>query len=78
MLRLADLCVGERARILNLRGCCREYRQRLQVMGLTRGAEFTLVRVAPFGDPVEIRVRGGSVCLRKDEACGLLIERVGV
>jgi len=43
-------------------------------MGLTKGTEITLVRVAPLGDPVDIRVRGFSISLRKDEAQVLQLE----
>jgi ferrous iron transport protein A len=43
-------------------------------MGLTPGVELQVVRVAPLGDPVEVRVRGTSVSLRKDEAAALLVE----
>ncbi|KAF0138245.1 MAG: ferrous iron transport protein A [Rhodospirillaceae bacterium] len=45
-------------------------------MGLTPGTEFELTRVAPLGDPVEIRVRGMGLSLRKVEADMLMIERV--
>ncbi|OBS08522.1 Ferrous iron transport protein A [Acidihalobacter prosperus] len=45
-------------------------------MGLTLGAEFTVTRLAPLGDPVEIRVRGSALTLRKDEAAALRIERL--
>ncbi len=45
-------------------------------MGLTLGTEFTLVRIAPLGDPIEISVRGFSLILRKNEAKILKLERV--
>lgn len=44
------------------------YRRRLLVLGATPGVEFEVVRVAPLGDPVEIRVRGSLISVRKDEA----------
>ena len=43
-------------------------------MGLTPGTEFEVTRTAPLGDPVEIRVRGFDLSLRKDEAAILKIE----
>jgi ferrous iron transport protein A len=44
-------------------------------MGLTPGAEFVVTRYAPLGDPVEIRVRGFSLTLRRDEAAALQVEK---
>ena len=45
-------------------------------MGLTPGAELTVKRIAPMGDPVEISVRGCSLSLRKAEADALLVEKL--
>jgi ferrous iron transport protein A len=50
---------------------------RLMELGLTPGTEFKVTKVAPFGDPVEIDVRGTRICLRKAESCDFQIERVG-
>lgn len=50
--------------------------KRLQEMGLVEGTEFTVVKVAPLGDPVEIDLRGYRLCLRKGETAGLDIELV--
>ena len=43
-------------------------------MGLTKATQFTIVRRAPLGDPIEIRVRGFSLSLRKAEADALLVQ----
>lgn len=48
-------------------GINRSYRKKLLSFGFTRGIEFTILRVAPLGDPIEVRLRGFSVTLRKDE-----------
>jgi ferrous iron transport protein A len=50
------------------------YRRKLLSMGLTPGAELSVTRVAPMGDPVEIRVRGFALSLRRDEAAALSVE----
>ncbi len=42
---------------------------------MTRGTEISVERIAPMGDPVEIKVRGFALALRKDEASALLVER---
>jgi ferrous iron transport protein A len=51
------------------------YREKLLAMGLTKGTSFTVERIAPMGDPVEIHVRGFALSLRKEEASALLVER---
>ncbi len=49
-------------------------RRRLADMGVTRGVDVEVVRVAPLGDPIELKVRGYHLCLRKDEAVQVLVE----
>ena len=74
-LRLQDLSAGESAEVAGYAPGEAGYRDRLLAMGLTRGTSFTVVRVAPLGDPVEITVRGFSLSVRKDEAAVLLVRR---
>ncbi len=49
-------------------------RRRLMEMGLITGTEITLVRFAPLGDPVELRVRGYHLSVRKEEAKFIQVE----
>ena len=70
---LAELKVGERAKIADFT-LEAEIRQRLMEMGLTKGAECQVVRFAPLGDPVEVKVRGYHLSLRKSEANGILVQ----
>lgn len=65
---LKDLKPGARGRILSFSKEHPEYRRRLLMLGATPGTQFEVVRVAPLGDPVEIRVRGSFISVRKDEA----------
>ena len=48
---------------------------RLREMGLLPGTRLTLIRTAPMGDPLEIKVRGYNLTLRKTEADHILIEQ---
>ncbi|MBN2689744.1 MAG: ferrous iron transport protein A [Gammaproteobacteria bacterium] len=75
-MTLKDLAVGDKLRIVGFKNSNREYRRKLLIMGLTPGTEFTLTRVAPLGDPIEINVRGSSIILRKREADILKLEDV--
>jgi ferrous iron transport protein A len=73
-MHFSDLRIGHKARIVSLAGGDKVYRQRLISMGLLPGTEFTVSRIAPLGDPVEILVRGFALSLRKHEADILQIE----
>lgn len=72
--RLGDLSVGDRAVVVGFEKGPHSYRKKLLAMGLTRGTEFRVTRVAPLGDPVEIDLRGFSLSLRKDEAAAVYVE----
>ena len=63
---------GETAKITAISGEG-AIKRRLMDMGLTRGTEVYVRKVAPLGDPMEVTVRGYELSLRKDEA-----ERVSV
>lgn len=73
-MRVSDLTIGASARIISYAAGNKAYRQRLLAMGLLPGTEFTVVRMAPLGDPIEIMVRGFALSLRKTEANMLTIE----
>lgn len=51
-------------------------RRRLFDMGITPGAKIILRKTAPFGDPIEITVRGYQLSIRKAEAQDILIEKM--
>jgi len=72
---LSSVGIGERGRIVGF-DLPPDQRQRLLEMGLTIGAEFEVVRFAPMGDPLEIKVRSYRLSLRKREAAGILIARL--
>jgi ferrous iron transport protein A len=73
---LKNLVIGDLAKIVGFEPTGRAYRKKLLAMGLTPGTEFSVTRFAPMGDPVEIKLRGFALTLRKDEAAVLQIERL--
>lgn len=75
-ISLQTMKPGDAARIVGFVKGEREYRQRLLAMGLTPGAVFSVTRVAPLGDPMEISVRNFTLTLRRREASILLAERL--
>lgn len=67
MKKLSQLGIGERATVVAVNGEG-AIRRRLFDMGITPGAEVYLRKKAPFGDPIEIAIRGYELTLRKTEA----------
>ena len=70
---LSDIPVAGRGRVKSF-ALPPDAHRRLMEMGLTRGAEFEVVRFAPMGDPIEIRVRGYNLSLRRADAAGVMVE----
>ena len=74
-MSFADLTSGMKARVTSL-NVQNSHTVRLQEMGLTVGTTFSVVKVAPFGDPIEINLRGYRLCLRKAETQDFEVEPV--
>ncbi len=72
---LGSLKVGESARVISLGKADRRYREKLLAFGLTPGTLVSVERVAPLGDPLELRVRGFALSLRRGEADIVMVER---
>ena len=72
---LKDLKPGQKGVVLNL-GKKGPVRKRLMDMGITRGVQIEIVKVAPLGDPIEINLRGYELSLRKSEAEQIKIEQL--
>jgi ferrous iron transport protein A len=70
---LNQLKPGERATIVKVGGEG-AVRRRILDMGVVSGADIEVVRVAPLGDPVEFRVKGYNLSLRKSEAQNIQVE----
>jgi ferrous iron transport protein A len=75
METLDQLKAGARAIIRDIEGDD-SVAVRLLEMGLTEGEEIEVVGFAPFGDPIEFRVRGYRISLRVNEARRLQVERL--
>lgn len=73
---LKDLPVGSKGRIIRYGKEHPEYRRRLVILGATPGITFDVVRIAPLGDPIEIRVRGSIISVRRDEAMLMQVEKI--
>ena len=72
-MQLGELKLGESAVVVNVGGEG-QLRKRFLDLGITKGTRVTMARIAPFGDPVEIQLRGYRLTLRKAEAAIVEIE----
>jgi len=70
---LTELGVGRRGRIVRITGSG-PIRHRLMEMGVTRGANVFVERVAPLGDPIEVTIKGYYLAIRKNEAAQIIVE----
>lgn len=67
MRTLKDVTVGETVNVVRLRGTG-AVKRRIMDMGITKGAQIYVRKVAPLGDPVEVNVRGYELTVRRADA----------
>lgn len=72
--KLKDMKPGEKAVIAKIKGEGALSR-RLMDMGVTKGAEVLIRKVAPLGDPIEVNIRGYELTFRKSEAENIIVEQ---
>ncbi len=75
-MKMSDLKGGDKAVItaVDAKG---EVGQRLLDMGLVKGTNFKVIRKAPLGDPIQIKLRGFLMALRLNEAKLITVEKIG-
>ena len=73
MKTLKDVSVGQTARVKRIHGEGAR-RRRIMDMGITKGVEIYVRKVAPLGDPVELTIRGYELSIRKNEAEAIEVE----
>ena len=66
-MTLGDAKVGSTVVVTKIEGDS-AYKRRIMDMGITKGSDLYIRKVAPLGDPVEITVRGYELSVRKDDA----------
>ncbi len=73
MRTLRDAKIGESVKVKSLKGEG-PVKRRIMDMGITKGVEINLRKIAPLGDPIEVNVRGYELTLRKSEAENIEVE----
>lgn len=67
MKTLKELHIGETG-VINRVRTTGALKQRFMDMGITKGIEVKIIKIAPLGDPIEIEIRGYNLSIRKDDA----------
>ena len=73
MKTLRDVKIGGSAKVVKLYGEG-AVKRRIMDMGITRGVEIRVRKVAPLGDPLEVTVRGSELSIRKADAAMIEVE----
>ena len=74
-MTLKEVKPGIKVKVLKLEGHS-ALKRRIMDMGITKGCVVEIMKVAPFGDPIELTVRGYELSIRKSEAESILVELV--
>lgn len=72
---LGNAKVGSKVAVIKIEGDG-AYKRRIMDMGITKGSQIYIRKVAPLGDPVEITVRGYELSVRKEDAKCVLVESI--
>ncbi|MBO7447855.1 ferrous iron transport protein A [bacterium] len=73
MKTLNDVPVGKTVKVVKLLGEG-PLKRRIMDMGILKGTEITVVKIAPIGDPIEVNLRGYDLSIRKSEAANIEVE----
>ncbi|MBP3372664.1 MAG: ferrous iron transport protein A [Clostridia bacterium] len=73
MKTLKEVQVGQTTQVVKLHGTG-AIKRRIMDMGITKGVEVYVRKVAPLGDPIEITVRGYELSIRKEDAASIEVE----
>ena len=73
MNTLKEVAIGGTAKVVKLHGEG-AMKRRIMDMGITKGVEVYVRKVAPLGDPIEVTVRGYELSIRKDDAAMIEVE----
>lgn len=71
---LSDLKIGQRVRVVKLEIQNKAVRRHLLDMGLTKGVEVEIKKIAPMGDPIDIKVRDYELCISKEDLSKIKVE----
>lgn len=71
---LSELKIGQKAKVEKLNVDDKQIRRHLLDMGITRGVEVIIKKIAPMGDPIDIKLRGYELAIRKEDLKQIEVE----
>ena len=71
---LSELKVGQKAVVLKIKEENKKIRRHLLDMGITRGVEIKIKKIAPMGDPIDLQLRDYELCIRKEDISKIEVE----
>lgn len=71
---LSDLKIGEKAIIQNINITNKDVKRHLLDMGVTKGTNIKVKKIAPMGDPIDIEIRGYELAIRKEDLKQIEVE----
>lgn len=74
---LSDLVVGQKAKVLKLNETDKAIRRHLLDMGIVKNTIVTVKKIAPMGDPIDIKLRDYELCICKNDLSKIEVEVVG-
>ena len=74
-MTLKEVAVGHSAKVVKLEGEG-AVKRRIMDMGITKGTQIEVRKVAPLGDPIEVTVRGYELSVRKADAENIIVELI--
>ena len=75
-MKLSELKKGDSAVVLSINSDNMVLKRRLLDMGVTKGVEVKVKKIAPLGDPVDIELRGYELCLRKSDLARIEVSKL--
>lgn len=75
-MKLSELKKGDSAVVLSINSDNMGLKRRLLDMGVTKGVEVKVKKIAPLGDPIDIELRGYELCLRKRDLASIEVSKL--
>ncbi len=76
MKSLDNVSINQKCKVVEIQSENIATRRRILDMGITPGVEITIIKTAPFGDPLEVKLRGYALSFRKADAKSIIVEEV--
>ena len=75
-MKLSELKKGEKGIVVSIDNFNDLLKRRMLDMGITKGVEVKVKKIAPFGDPIDIELRGYELCLRKSDLSSIEVSKL--